>query len=269
MPAFLNTLIEWAMSTGLKVIIALIILLVSFRVITVVGRKLEKKLVENQKLDKTLTKFLLNAGKILLRILVVCCLIGYLGIETTGISAVIGSLGVCVGLAVNGALANLAGGMLILLTRPFKIGDYISAQGVDGTVEDIHIISTKIVTVDNKVVYLPNGALSSGNITNFSEKDIRRVDLDFSIAGNDPELVRSIALKVCSETENVLLDPTPFARVTEYGAGNGTKLTVRAWCNGANYWDVRFDLLENMKVAFDQNNIVVPFNQLDVHIKND
>lgn len=269
MSEFLNTILTWITSTGIKVLIALIILLVSFRIINVVFKNLARKLVAAKKLDQTLTKTLCNAGKIALKVLIAVCLIGYLGIETSGISAVIASLGVCVGLAVNGTLSNLAGGVMILLTRPFKVGDYIKAQDLEGVVEDILICTTKIVTVDNKVVYLPNSNLSTGSIINYSEKELRRVDFDFSVAGNDPNKVRNLLLEVCENENLVLKDPIPFARISDYGAGNGVKVTLRAWCKSEQYWDTYFALLDDVQRIFEAEGIVIPFNQLDVHIKND
>lgn len=266
--SILETVKNWALSTGLKIVFAIIILLIAFRIVTVISRRIEKKLEKSGKFDKTLVRSLSYAGRILIKIVIASCMVGYLGVDTSGIAALIASLGVGIGLAVNGALSNFAGGILLLVTRPFKVGDYICAQGSEGIVEDIRIISTKIVTLDNKVVHLPNGALSSGNIVNYSEKEIRRVDLDFSVAGNDPEQVRSLILGVCDADEKVLKDPAVFVRVTDYGAGNGVKVTMRAWTKTAQYWDTYFDLLNGVRKAFEANNIVIPFNQLDVHIKN-
>ena len=266
--SIIETVRDWALSTGLKIVFAIIILLISFRIITVISRRIEKKLEKSGKFDKTLVRTLSYAGRILIKIVIASCMVGYLGVDTSGIAALIASLGVGIGLAVNGALSNFAGGVLLLVTRPFKVGDYISAQGTEGIVEDIKIISTKVVTLDNKVVHLPNGALSSGNIINYSEKEIRRVDLDFSVAGNDPEQVRSLILGVCDADEKVLKDPAVFVRVTDYGAGNGVKVTMRAWTKTPQYWDTYFDLLNGVRKAFEANNIVIPFNQLDVHIKN-
>ena len=263
-----QTVLSWVTSTGIKIVIAVVLLIVAFRIINKLGEKVIKGFEKSQKIDVTVAKTLAYAVKIALKVLVVVCLIGYLGIETSGISAVIASLGVCVGLAVNGTLSNLAGGVMLLITRPFKLGDYISAQGNDGTVEDIRICYTKIKTVDSKIVYLPNSALSTGTIVNFSEDELRRVDLDFSVAGNDPEKVKAVLLDVCDKEELVLADPAPFARITDFGAGNGTKVTVRAWCKSANYWDTYFNLLDDAQKAFDAEKIVVPFNQLDVHMKN-
>ncbi len=262
-----NSIASWAMNTGIKIVIALVILLIAFRVINVVARKIEKKM--EGKADKTLLKVLVYTGKVLAKIVVVMGLVGYLGIDTSGLAALIASLGVAVGLAVNGALANLAGGVLILVTRPFKIGDYISAQGAEGTVEDIRIVSTKLVTVDNKVVYLPNGALSAGNIVNFSEKDIRRVDLDFSVAGNDPAMVKALVLETANKDERILKDPAAQVLMTGYGAGKGTTVTVRAWTKSGDYWAVYMGLLDAVRVAFEEKGVVIPFNQLDVHIRND
>ena len=264
-----ETVIPWITTTGIKLVIALVILYVSFRVINGIAKKIIKKLTGSRSIDKTLAKTLANAAAIGLKIVVTISLVGYVGIETSGISAVIASLGVCVGLAVNGTLSNLAGGAMLLITRPFNVGDYISAQGNEGTVEDILVCSTKILTVDNKVVYLPNSALSTGTIINYSEKPERRVDLVFSVAGNDPAKVRSILLDVCADDAKVLKDPAPFARITDFGAGNGLKITLRAWCKSGDYWDVYFGLLDSIQQRFDQEKIVVPFNQLDVHMKND
>lgn len=267
MTEFFSSLSLWVRTTGVRLIVSLIILVISFKVINSISRKVEKRLLDKGQ-DKTLVQTLSYLARILLKIVVCTCLVGYLGIDTSGIAALIASLGVCVGLAVNGALSNLAGGVLLLVTRPFKIGDYIEAQGVAGTVENIKITCTKIVTVDNKVVYLPNGALSSGNITNYSEKDLRRVDLTFSVAGNDPEKVKSLISGVCDRDEKVCKDPAVFVRVTDYGAGNGVKVTMRAWTKSGLYWDTYFDLLNGIQAEFEKNGIVIPFNQLDVHIKN-
>ncbi len=263
-----NTIANFATTTGIKIIIAILILLITFKIINALGKKLAKKVEANEKLDKTLSKTLCYIVVTGLKVLVVVCLIGYLGIETSGISALIASLGVGVGLAVNGTLANFAGGALLLITRPFKIGDYISAQGCEGIVDDIRICNTKVLTLDNKVIYLPNSALSSGTIVNYSEQELRRVDLDFSVGGNDPDKVRKTLLDVCANEKLVLSDPAPFVRMTDYGAGRGVKVTLRAWCKGAEYWDTYFAILDDAQKAFVAAGIVVPFDQLDVHIKN-
>ena len=265
--ALLNTVVAWLANTGVKIVISLLLLLVSFRIINVIARKVEKK-SNDKKTDKTIMKTLAYIIKVGLKIVVVICVIGYLGIDTSGLTALIASLGVCVGLAVNGALSNLAGGVLIILTRPFKIDDYIEALGYSGTVIDIHITNTKLLTPDNKVVYLPNGTLANGEIVNYSEKDLRRVDFTFSIGYSDDfEKAKQIITDICVAHELVLKDPQPFVRVKEHGSSS-INITARAWSKNADYWTVYFDITEAVKTAFDKEGIEIPFNQLDVNIKN-
>jgi small conductance mechanosensitive channel len=266
----LNTILNWAASTGVKIVIAIVLLLVSFRIITVFSRRLTKKLLGGKKkLDKTLTKTLIYVLGIVLRVLVVVCLVGYLGIDTSGLTALIASLGVCFGLAVNGAVSNIAGGVLILTTRPFRVDDYIEASGYSGTVEDIHITHTKLRTPDNKIVYIPNGTLSSDSIVNYSLQDTRRVDLTFSIGYNDDfSKAKDIILNICAAHELVLKDPEPFVRVSEHSESS-INIVTRVWTKNDDYWTVHFDLLESVKKAFDENGIEIPFNQLDVHLKKD
>lgn len=262
-----NTLVGWATTTGVRLIIALVVLLISFKIIKVVCRKVEKAGVKKNA-DKTVMRTLAYALGILLRVVVLVCLVGYLGIDTSGITALIASFGVCVGLAVNGALSNLAGGVLILLTRPFRVDDFIEAQGISGTVADIHITSTKIITGDNKVVYIPNGSLANGNIINYSEKDTRRVDLEFSVAYSaDSEKAKAIISEILEKHELVLKDPAPFVRMSAHGA-SAIVIKTRAWVKNSDYWAVYFDVTEAVKAAFDKNGIEIPFEQLDVHIKN-
>ena len=266
----LETVISWCLNTGIKVIVSLIILAVSFRIINVLSRRLERRFRSNEKHDKTIVKVLSYIGKVGAKIIVVICLIGYLGIDTSGLTALVTSLGVCAGLAVNGALSNLAGGVIIIFTRPFKIDDYIEVEGseVAGTVEDIQIVCTKLRTPDNKVIYVPNGTLSNSNIINYSEKPTRRVDFSFSIAyENDFEKAKSLVNSVFSSHDLVLAEPAPMVRVSEHGE-SGVKITARAWVNSGDYWTVKFDILEEVKKAFDENGITIPFNQLDVHVKN-
>ncbi len=264
----LDTIISWALNTGMKVLIALVLLCVSFRIITVIARKIEKK-GNNDKFDKTVMRTLAYIFNIGAKVVVAICLVGYVGIDTSGVTALIASLGVGIGLAVNGALSNLAGGVLIIVTRPFKIDDYIEAQDVSGTVEDIHMVCTKLRTPDNKVVYVPNGSLANGNIINYSEKPIRRVDFSFLISyENDFDAAKKLISDICSSHELALDDPEPFVRVAEH-AESGIRITARVWTRSEDYWTVNFDILESVKKAFDENGIVIPYNQLDVRVKKD
>ncbi|MBO4838963.1 MAG: mechanosensitive ion channel family protein [Lachnospiraceae bacterium] len=261
-----STVLNWVTSTGLKILVALIILWIAFKLINRLARKVEKKLDENGKLDKTLVKMFVSAGKTLAKCLVVLALVGYLGIDTSGVAALIASLGVMIGLAVNGALGNIAGGVLLLLTRPYKVDDYVEVAGQAGTVEAINLVSTKLVTVDNRVVYVPNGSASASNIVNYTEKDIRRVDHTFAIAyGSDFNKAKEILQAVMEKNEKVLKDPAPFARVCTQSGGN-VELTCRAWTATANYWDVYFDLLESSKNELQAAGIAMPRQQVDVHL---
>ena len=167
-----DMIVAWATNTGLKLLIALILMCVSFKLINWIAKRVVKS-GDKKDLDKTIVKTLSYLIKIGGKVIVTVCLIAYVGIDTSAITAVIASLGVCIGLAVNGAVSNIAGGVLILITRPFRVDDFIEAQGISGTVTDIYLVSTKIVTGDNKVVHIPNGSLINGNIINYSEKDTR------------------------------------------------------------------------------------------------
>ena len=181
--------------------------------------------------------------------------VGYLGIDTSALTALIASFGVCIGLAVNGALSNLAGGVLILVTRPFKVDDFIEAQGVSGTVTDINMTATRVVTPDNKVVYLPNGALSGGNIINYSEKDTRRVDITFAIsASSDVNKAVEIVKNVWTAHALVFDDPAPFVRINENG-DSCQRITSRGWVKSSDYWTVYFDVLEQVKAESEADAI--------------
>lgn len=267
-----QTVQNWLTTTGIKVVISIVIMIVSFSIINWLSKKIakraDKKVESNKKIDKTIYRTLSYVAKVGLKVLVVIALIGYVGIDTSAITALIASLGVGIGLAINGTLSNLAGGILILITRPFKDDDYIDACGYSGTVEDIRICHTKLRTTDNKVIYLPNGKLSTSEIVNYSEKDLRRVDLTFSISYSDDfEKAKKVIEEVWNQNELILKDPAPSVRVSAQSASS-IDLTAKVWCKNEDYWTVNFDMLEQVKTAFDQNGIQIPFNQLDVHIKN-
>lgn len=266
--ALLNTVVNWATTAGLKLLVALILLYISFKIINLLSRRIAKA-AERKHADKTISRTAAYVVRIGLKIVVLVCLIGYVGIDTGGLTALIASLGVGLGLAVNGALSNLAGGVLILLTRPFRIDDYIEAQGFSGTVEEIHITNTKLRTPDNKTIYIPNGALSSGSIVNYSLKETRRVDAVFSVAYS-ANFKRAIAIieELCLNHPLVLSDPKPFVRVTEH-AESSIDITMRVFVKSADYWTVKFDMLEAVKERFDAEGIEIPYNRLDVNIRND
>lgn len=267
-----ETVLGWLTTTGIKILVALLVLIVAFTLINRVSKQIEKrsrKQEETKHVDKTVYRTLGYIAKIGLKILVVLSLVAYLGIDTGAITALIASLGVGVGLAVNGTLSNLAGGMLLLFTRPFKDGDYIAANGYEGYVEDIFICNTKIRTNDNKIVYLPNGKLSTSEIVNYTEKNTRRVDLTYSISyADDFEKAEQIVKDVAASNPKILQEPAPKARITAHSASS-IDLFCPVWCKTEDYWDVLFDMNEQVKKAFDLNGISIPFNQMDVHVKND
>lgn len=266
--ALLQSIASRAADIGIKLFVSLVLLIISFKVINLITKKIEKS-SRKRSADKTILRTSLYIFKIGSKILIAIGLIGYIGIDTGGITALIASLGVGIGLAVNGALSDLAGGVLILLTRPFRIDDYIEAQGFSGTVEDIHITNTKLRTPDNKTIYIPNGALSSGTIVNYSLQSTRRVDVAFSISySSDFKKAQAIIVEICDLHPLVLKDPAPFVRISEHAA-SAIHITTRAWTKTDDYWTVKFDLLERVKERFDAEGIEIPFPQVDVHMKYD
>lgn len=257
----------WLSTEGLKLVFGIIVLFILFKIINAISRRFKKNM-EKKNRDKTITVLGYKAIRFGLKGLVLLGFLGFVGIDTAGIGTVIGSLGVGVGLAVNGTLSNFAGGIVILVMRPFGIGDYIEAQGEGGTVEEIGIFYTQIVTPDNKVVFIPNGSLSNGTMVNYSKKDLRRVDFTFSISyDEDFEKAKKVIREVIENTPNALLDPMPFVRVVSHGEST-INISTRVWTENAHYWDVYFDMMEAIKKNFDSANIEIPYNQLDVHIKN-
>ena len=264
---FLSMLINWTMTAGLRILIAIALFFIFFRIVNSLARKIQNT-GEIGKLDKTLARTFAYIFKIGAKVFITICLIGFVGIDTSGLAALVVSLGACVGLALNGALSNLAGGILIIVTRPFRVDDFIEVSGYTGTVEDIHITTTRIRTPDNKVVYIPNGPLSSDTIVNYSVKAMRRVDFEFSIAYScDFEKAKSVIMDICSSHDLVLSDPLPMVRVSEHGE-HSVRLVTRVWVKSGDYWTVKFDILEAVKATFDKEGIEIPFNQLDVRLKN-
>ncbi len=263
--ALLENVVNWITTEGVKVVIALVILFISFAVIGLVVRSLRKRL-EKKNVDKTLARTSVYVLNILLKAIVIICLIGYLGFETSGITAIITSLGLGIGLAVQGTLSNLAGGVLLLVTRPFKVDDFIEACGVSGTVRDIHITYTILTTGDNKEICLPNGTLANSTIINYSKNPTRRLDMAFSIA-YEADRAKAIDLikEICEAHELVLKDKDVFVKITEH-ADSALIVTTRVWVNGGDYWGVKFDIMEQVLSAFNSNNIEVPYNKLDVNI---
>lgn len=256
----------WTKTQGIKIVVALVILFVSFRVVNLVSRVIQRRSEKKKKVDKTVSRTLIYVGRVVVKVLIGVALVGYVGIDTSGIAALLAAGGVTIGLAVNGALGNIAGGVLIIITRPFRLDDFIEVAGYSGTVEDIRLVSTRLRTPDNKVVIVPNGTASSAVVVNYSSKSTRRVDLTFPIGYEDDRpKAQKLLLKLCEKKENVLKDPAPTVRVMTNGA-NGVELIVRVWVKREDYWSVYFDLVEEGKAALDAAGIRIPYQQVDVHI---
>lgn len=261
----LNALWGWCTTTGIKIIIALAIGFLGFAIINAIVAHIKKQNIKHN-FDKTLGVTLRKVISWSLKILLIMILLSYVGIEVSGIAAVVAAAGVTIGLALQGALSNVAGGILIITMRPFRLDDFIEAQGVSGTVEDIRLVYTYIRTLDNKVVALPNGALANGTISNYSAKTTRRVEIKFSVAySEDYKKAQEVVLQTAAKNNMVLTDPAPGCRITEHGTSS-VILFSTFWCKTENYWSVFFDMQEQVKSAFDQNGIKIPFTQLDVHL---
>ena len=263
----LEKVVDWATTTGIKLIIALLLLIVSFKLINFFTKRLYNKM-KRKGSDETITRVLRSFLRIFLKVIVLICLIGYVGIETASLSALVASLGVGISLAVQGTLANFAGGVIIIIMRPFRIGDFITSNGQSGTVEDIKLFYTIVVTSDNKVVSIPNGILANNVIVNASTKDSRRVDLTISVGyESNLDLVKNLIRKVAATQDLIYKDPALFVEIGVYN-NSSIDILVRAWCKNGDYWTVNFYLLENIYKELEANGIEIPYNKLDVTIVN-
>ncbi len=257
--------VELIMQRGPKIILAILVLIIGLRLIKF-AIKLINKAFEARNIDVTLRPFISNLINWILKVLLIVTVADMIGIENTSFVAIIGAAGLAIGFALQGTLANFAGGVLILIFKPFKVGDLIEGQGHLGVVEEIEIFVTKILTPDNRLVIIPNGALSNGSLKNLTAKDSVRVDLTIGIAyDEDVKLARTLLVEVMNNHDKVVQDPAPFVGVAEL-ADSAINLAVRPWCNPADYWDVYFDILEGSKDALDKAGITIPFPQRDVHL---
>ncbi len=268
MEEFLNKVIEIGTTSGGKILLAIAVAVIGFLLIKILG-KVAGRYLGKTKLEPQVTKIIQQVLKALLFLVLLVAVIEILGVPMTSVAALIASGGLAVGLAFQGALANLAGGFLILVFRPFKSGDYIEANGAEGVVKGISIFYTKLATLDNKLVLIPNGDLMSSNVTNFTAENIRRIDQDFKITNDiDQELVKKVLSGAASGTPGVLSEPVPFARLTS--VDDDTYIfTVRVWCKTAEYWDVYFNLIEACSKALSENGIDDPEERIAVRIVGD
>lgn len=269
-----NRLIEWAqgqipnlISLAITIVIALVVFFIGKKVIKLL-LKLLKKNFERMKMEDGVIRFLLSLLKVLLYLLLIIVVAQILGLETSSVIALVGSAGLAVGLALQGSLANLAGGVLILVSKPFVMGDYIIYGDKEGTVVGIDIIYTKLLTPDNRKVTLPNGDLANSDIINVTSEDVRRLDLSVSIDySEDIKKVKDILEKLLTGHDMILPDQDISIFVNSFDPSS-INIGYRVWTKTEDYWALRCQLMEEVKMAFDENEIVIPFDQLDVQIKN-
>lgn len=260
-------LVDFCMESGLKLIGALLLVIIGFKLVNLFGKKM-KTMKLYEKLDPTARSFMRSFIIIGLKILLVISAAIIIGIPMASMVAVIGSAGLAIGLALQGSLSNIAGGFIILVFKPFKVGDFVSTVDATGVVEAINLFYTKIVTVDNQVVMVPNSIISNQSLTDVSTKAERRVDLVFNTSYQcDVEKVKKILLDVALDCPLALKDPEPMARLNEHGV-NSLGFVLRVWCKNEDYWTVYFNLMENVKKSFDENGIEIPYQQLDIHVDN-
>ena len=260
-----DRMIDMALGYGPKVILALLVLGIGFWSVRMIVRVMDKAL-EKAKVDSSLRTFLRSATRLSLRVIVIIIVVSVLGVETTSLVAMISAAGIAIGLALKGNLSNLAGGILILLMKPFKVDDWIEVQGHIGRVVQIQVFHTVMLTPDNRRVLIPNGPLSEGNIINITAEPIRRVDLKFGISyRDDMGKAAGILRSVIAVDDRIHEEPEPLVAVSELG-DSSVNFTVRVWCNTLEYWNVFFDIHQKVKEAFDGNGISIPFPQTDVHL---
>tara|TARA_R110002167_G_scaffold234471_9_gene439742 strand:- start:384 stop:1220 length:837 start_codon:yes stop_codon:yes gene_type:complete len=260
----LQTFYTMCVTYGPQVVLAIVTLIVGLWIINKFTRTLNTNLTS--KVDATLGQFVASILSIILKMVLLISVASMIGIETTSFIAVLGAAGLAVGLALQGSLANFAGGVVILLFKPFKVGDVIEAQGYIGSVASIQIFNTILKTGDNRVVIIPNGALSSSSMVNINQESTRRVDLSFGIGyGDDIDLAKATLNLIAQNDDRVLKDPAPMIVVSEL-ADSSVNFTVRLWVNTGDYWGVYFSMQENVKKEFDTQGISIPFPQQDVHM---
>lgn len=258
-------LVEFLVDYGPKVLGAIVVLIIGLWIIGRIARLL-KNTFEKREMDPSLRGFLSSMISILLKVLLVISVMSMVGIAVTSFIAILGAAGLAIGLALSGTLQNFAGGVILLIFKPFKVGDYITAEGHSGTVEEIQIFVTYLKTPQNVTIIIPNSGLATNSLTNYSTKPIRRADWSFGIAyGDSYDKAKEVLLKLIEEDERILKDPEPFIALGEL-ADSSVNITVRAWVNSGDFWGVFFDMNEKVYKTFEKEGINIPFPQMDVHM---
>ncbi|MCL1089777.1 mechanosensitive ion channel [Shewanella profunda] len=262
----LNQAPELVMTYGLKILFAIIIFFVG-KYFSGVAQKVIRKLLNSRKIDPTVVSFVANLTWTIVFVFTIIATLGQIGVQTASLVAVIGAAGLAIGLALQGSLSNFASGVLMVLFRPCRVGDYIEAAGIAGTVDEITIFSTKLRTPDNKVIVAPNSSIMNGTITNYSALENRRIDLVIGVSYTaDIALTKKILTDVLDNNQYVLKDPSYTVALSEL-ANSSINFVVRPWVKTPNFWDARFEILEQIKNALDAANIEIPFPQMDIHVK--
>lgn len=266
--AFWDKVKELVATFGGRILAAAAVLIIGAFVIKFVTKGV-KKAIGKTKLDLAVQKILVKFIKGLLYVLLIIAVVDILGVSMSSVIAILASCGLAVGLALQGALTNLAGGLMILIFKPFRLDDYVEGSGVQGVVKDISIFYTTLLTLDNKKVLVPNGDLMNATITNYSAEPIRRVDVDYKITNDaDAEQVKKVLLEACANTELILADPAPFTRMT--AVDDDTYIfTVRGWCKTSDYWDAYFNTVENCSKALQDNGIDDPEERIVVRLQKE
>lgn len=260
----LDKLIDMSISAGKNILVAIIVFIVGRFLISMLN-KFFAQILEKRKIDVTIKTFLKSLVNILLTLLLIVSVVGALGVNTTSFAALLASAGVAIGMALSGNLQNFAGGLIVLLFKPYKVGDWIEAQGVSGTVSEIQIFHTILTMADNKVVYIPNGNLSSGVVINYSRKETRRIEWVVGVDyGEDLAKVERVVRGLLDADSRILKDPAPFVALNALSASS-VDVTIRVWVAAADYWDVNFEVRKNIYNEFNKQNINFPFPQLTLH----
>lgn len=261
---YLQQLIDWGVNAGGRILGAVIIFVVGRFIISFL-KKLVARLLERRRVDASIQSFVRSLVNILLTILLIVAVIGKLGVDTTSFAALLASAGVAIGMALSGNLQNFAGGLIVLLLRPYKVGDLIESQGMTGTVREIQIFHTILTTGDNKVIYIPNGALSSGTVTNYSREDTRRVEWIIGVEyGENYDKVESTVRRILAADSRILTAPEPFIALHALDASS-VNVIIRVWVKSSDYWGVYFDVNKTVYAVFNEEGIGFPFPQLTVH----
>ena len=262
----LEKLYEWVITRGVNMFFGVIFLSIGWKVINKTLKRI-RRILESKSADPTVTRFLDNVMNVTLKTVLIIIILQYIGVNLTGLTTIVASAGVALSLALKGSLANLAGGVIILVARPFNVGDFIETTEHSGVVEKISIFYTYLVTFDNKQILIPNGILTDSSIVNYSSKEIRRVDITFSVSYEEDVIrVKNVLINILKNNELVLEEPEFFVGISMHG-DSAINFIVKAWCKTEDYWTIYYYLLETVKIKFDEEGISIPYPQMDLHVK--